>query len=90
MSLINKIGQSFAHYALPMSSMYVDTIGAYSNCTDAMKAKIRAAFNHVDIFGGTVLTYLADSRVDLATVKLVVEAFELDCNPNTHVTLQAS
>ena len=90
MSVVNKIGQSFAHAPFVGPVFYTEIIAAYNRCTDDRKAKMRAAFNHVDIFGGTVLMYLADARVNVATVKLVVETFELDGNPNTNIPLQAT
>ncbi len=91
MSVVNKIGQSFAHAALSGPMFYVEIINTYNNCSDEiMRAKIRSAFNHVDIFGCTALHYICDSRVDVSVVKQFLETFELDVNPKSNFILQAT
>eukprot|EP00029_Vermamoeba_vermiformis_P009406 TRINITY_DN4678_c0_g1_i1.p1 TRINITY_DN4678_c0_g1~~TRINITY_DN4678_c0_g1_i1.p1 ORF type:complete len:1023 (-),score=136.80 TRINITY_DN4678_c0_g1_i1:581-3283(-) len=91
MSVVNKIGQSFAHVAFLGPNFYTQIITAFGSCSDeTMRSKIRSAFNHVDIFGCTALHYICDARVELSIVKLFVENFDLDVNPKTNVALQAT
>lgn len=80
-AVLNKRGQSFMHTNLnhgPKLFPYLSEV--YARQSEESKAQIRHAFNHVDVFGRTVLHYVCDYK-DLSFLKNMVETFALDLNP---------
>jgi hypothetical protein len=80
LSVVNKRGQSFMHNRYSGPQIFSKLAETYAHQSEETKLRIRQAFNHVDVFGRTVLHYVCEHGLTFA--KQMIETFELDINPN--------